>query len=53
MVYEYIANFAIAPDLDDTLGGDFQSTFWDQLKLLWVDPTELDNVLTAIQAEAP
>jgi multiple sugar transport system substrate-binding protein len=53
MVYEYIADFAIAPDLDDTLGGDFQSTFWDQLKLLWVDPTELDNVLTAIQVEAP
>jgi multiple sugar transport system substrate-binding protein len=53
MVYEYISDFAIAPDLDDTLGGDFQSTFWDQLKLLWVDPAELDNVLTAIQAEAP
>ncbi len=40
-------------DLDDTIGGDFQSTFWDQLKLLWVDPTRLDDVLAAIQAEAP
>jgi multiple sugar transport system substrate-binding protein len=40
-------------DLDDTIGGDFQSTFWDQLRLLWVDPTKLDEVLAAIQAVAP
>ncbi|MFW5776099.1 MAG: ABC transporter substrate-binding protein [Spirochaetota bacterium] len=33
------------PDLDDTIGGDWQSTFWDQLKLLWVQPDELDDVL--------
>ena len=40
-------------DLDDTIGGEFQSTFWDQLKLLWVDPTALDDVLAALDAVAP
>jgi multiple sugar transport system substrate-binding protein len=40
-------------DLDDTIGGTFQTTFWDQLKLLWVSPGQLDNVLAAIQAVAP
>ncbi|MEA2089498.1 MAG: DNA-3-methyladenine glycosylase [Thermoproteota archaeon] len=40
-------------DLDDTIGGEFQTTFWDQLKLLWVDPTKLDDVLAAIQEKAP
>jgi len=53
MVVNFIKDFAIAPDLDDTLGGEFQTTFWDQLKLLWVAPGELDNVLAAIQAVAP
>jgi multiple sugar transport system substrate-binding protein len=40
-------------DMDDTIGGDFQTTFWDQLKLLWVHPEDLDIVLAAIQEEAP
>jgi len=53
MVKEFIADYAIVPDLDDTIGGEFQTTFWDQLKLLWVTPGELDNVLAAIQAVAP
>ena len=43
----------ILTDLDDTIGGVFQATFWDQLKLLWVDPTKLDDVLEAIEAAAP
>jgi len=30
-------NLAILPDMDDTVGGDWQSLFWDQLKLLWVN----------------
>jgi multiple sugar transport system substrate-binding protein len=53
MVREFIADYAIAPDLDDTIGGEFQTTFWDQLKLLWVNPAALDDVLAAIQAVAP
>lgn len=33
------------PDLDDSVGGDWQSEFWDQLKLLWVQPDQLGDVL--------
>lgn len=36
-------------DLDDTIGGDFQRTFWDQLKLLWVSPDRADEVLDIIE----
>lgn len=39
-------------DLDDTIGGEFQTTFWDQLKYLWVHPEDLDAVLAAIQEKA-
>jgi multiple sugar transport system substrate-binding protein len=53
MVIEYLQDFAVAPDLDDTIGGVFQTTFFDQLKLLWVDPGQLDNVLAALEAVAP
>ena len=44
----------IVPDLDDTIGGKFQTTFWAQLKLLWVSPTTetLDDVLTALEEAA-
>ena len=40
----------VLPDLDDTIGGTFQTTLWSQLQLLWSDPTQLDNVLASIQA---
>ena len=43
----------VLPDLDDSIGGEFQATFWDQLKLLWVSPQSLDDVLQAIEAVAP
>lgn len=44
----------IVSDLDDAIGGKFQTTFWDQLKLLWVDPTQttLDAVLDGLEAVA-
>lgn len=44
----------IVSDLDDAVGGKFQTTFWDQLKLLWVDPTPstLDDVLATLEAAA-
>jgi multiple sugar transport system substrate-binding protein len=38
-------------DLDDSIGGDWQRLFWDQLKLLWVSPDSLDDVLKKLQAE--
>jgi multiple sugar transport system substrate-binding protein len=40
-------------DLDDSIGGDWQRLFWDQLKLLWVSPDSLDDVLNKLQAEMP
>jgi len=40
-------------DLDDTIGGDWQVAFWDQLKLLWVQPDALDEVLTTLQEKMP
>jgi len=43
----------IVPDMDDTIGGDWQPTFWDQLKLLWVRPEALDDVLRALDAAHP
>jgi len=36
------------PDLDDSIGGAWQQAFWDQLKLLWVRPDALDEVLKVL-----
>jgi multiple sugar transport system substrate-binding protein len=52
-VVEFLLEVTVVPDLDDTVGGSFQLAFWDQLKLLWVNPGELDSVLEALQEEAP
>lgn len=35
-------------DLDDSIGGGWQPAFWDQLKLLWVKPDRLDQVLNVL-----
>ena len=44
----------IVPDLDDTIGGQWQTTFWDQLKLLWTSPSDstMNSVLDALQTAA-
>ena len=44
----------IVPDLDDTIGGQWQTTFWDQLKLLWTSPSSatMTTVLNNLQAAA-
>jgi multiple sugar transport system substrate-binding protein len=47
---DLIAGKEILADLDDTIGGSFQTTFWAQLQLLWADPSALDAVLAAIEA---
>jgi multiple sugar transport system substrate-binding protein len=44
---------AILPDMDDTVGGDWQTLFWDQLKLLWVSPDKLGSVLNTLTREHP
>lgn len=41
------------PDLDDAVGGDWQKLFWDQLKLLWVSPDRLDEVLNTLATQFP
>ena len=48
------AGITIVPDLDDTIGGLWQTTFWDQLKLLFTDPSASTqtSVLDALQAQA-
>ncbi|MEM0093846.1 MAG: ABC transporter substrate-binding protein [Thermofilum sp.] len=54
-VYTKIAGrgLAILPDLDDSIGGDWQKLFWDQLKLLWVDPGRVDAVLSTLERAQP
>ena len=47
-------SITIVPDLDDTIGGEWQTTFWDQLKLLWTDPSTatMNSVLENLQTAA-
>lgn len=52
-VADILTGVEILSDLDDTIGGEFQTTLWSQLKLLWVSPGQLDSVLAAIQAKVP
>jgi multiple sugar transport system substrate-binding protein len=44
----------IVPDLDDTIGGKWQTTFWTELQSLWTNPSEANmmNVLNTLQAAA-
>ncbi len=55
-VVDYMSQegITIVPDLDDTIGGQWQTTFWDQLKLLWTNPSDstLTNVLDALHSAA-
>ncbi len=44
-----LAGAAALTDLDDAIGGAFQKTFWDQLKLLWVAPGRVDEVVSTIR----
>lgn len=43
----------LLPDLDDTIGGDWQKLFWDQLKLLWVSPDKWDDVVKTLAENFP
>lgn len=52
-VAELLEGVELLLDLDDTIGGEFQTTFFEQLSLLWVHPEDLDDVIDAIQAKAP
>lgn len=49
-VLQFMRTVTVVPDLDDAVGGRFQTTFWDQLKALWATPTtNLDTLLQTIQ----
>jgi multiple sugar transport system substrate-binding protein len=51
-VVKFMRTVTVVPDLDDAVGGRFQTTFWDQLKLLWANPTtDLDTLLQTIQED--
>lgn len=52
-VAKLLEGAAAVVDLDDTIGGEFQTNFWDQLKLLWVQPAKWETVLANIEAKAP
>ncbi|MBF9016525.1 MULTISPECIES: ABC transporter substrate-binding protein [unclassified Oceanispirochaeta] len=51
-VFEVIKGVAVVPDMDDTIGGKFQATFWGQMGLVWSRPDEatLDSVLETLQS---
>ena len=44
-----LQGFGTLPDLDDSIGGAWQQAFWDQLKLLWVRPERLNDVLQTLE----
>jgi len=44
---------SILPDLDDTVGGDWQRLWWDQMKLLWANPDKLDEILNVLTTQHP
>ena len=50
---ETVNTFTVLPDLDDTIGGEWQEIFWDQISLLWVDTSALDEVLATLQENMP
>ncbi len=54
-VYQKILNLGmeIVPDLDDSVGGDWQTLFWDQLKLLWAEPDQVDQILDTLTQQHP
>ena len=49
-VLRFMRTVTVVPDLDDAIGPPFQTTFWDQLKALWVTPNmDLDTMLQDLQ----
>ena len=53
VVAELLIDVEAIVDLDDYIGGAFQLAFWDQLKLLWVAPEMLPEVLEILEETAP
>ncbi|MBC7084051.1 MAG: carbohydrate ABC transporter substrate-binding protein [Firmicutes bacterium] len=52
-VAELLTGRVALSDMDDTIGGEWQPAFWDQLKLLWVKPDRYVEVLETLEKKAP
>jgi len=51
-VLEFMRTVSVVPDLDDALGPPFQTTFWSELKGLWVNPNRnIDQMLDTLQKD--
>jgi multiple sugar transport system substrate-binding protein len=50
---ETVSTFEVLGDMDDTIGGEWQEIFWDQIALLWVDTSALDDVLEMLEVNMP
>ncbi len=50
---ETVSTFEVLGDMDDTIGGEWQEIFWDQIALLWVDTSALDDVLEMLETNMP
>jgi multiple sugar transport system substrate-binding protein len=48
-----ISTFTVLPDLDDTIGGEWQELFWDQMALVWVEPSAYMDALELLQENMP
>lgn len=49
-VLKFMRTVNVVPDLDDSIGPPFQTTFWDQLKALWANPNRnINNMLDTLQ----
>lgn len=52
-VAQLLTGKEVLSDLDDTVGGTFQTTFWSELQGLWANPNTLNAVLNAIDNAMP
>ena len=51
-VLEFMRTVNVVPDLDDALGPPFQTTFWSELKGLWVNPNRnINQMLETLQED--
>ncbi|MEM1713979.1 MAG: ABC transporter substrate-binding protein, partial [Desulfurococcaceae archaeon] len=41
------------PDMDDTVGGDWQRLFWDYCKTLFIDPNIWSEMLETLTQQHP
>jgi multiple sugar transport system substrate-binding protein len=52
-VADLLVGREVLSDLDDVIGGEFQTNFWSQLQSMWTNPAEWEQRLADIEAKAP